>query len=54
MTDLANAVGDVAGGRASSKKIGDIYAAAIRVTAGTGLRMCELLALTSDRVNLKQ
>ena len=54
VTDLANAVGDVAGGRASSKKIGDIYAAAIRVAAGTGLRMCELLALTSDRVNLKK
>jgi integrase len=50
---LSNEVGDIAGGRASSQLIGQKYAAAVRVAAGTGLRLCELLAVTAGRVDLK-
>jgi hypothetical protein len=50
---LSNEVGDITGGRASSQLIGQKCAAAVRVTAGTGLRLCELLAVTARRVDLK-
>jgi len=50
---LSSEVGDIAGGRASSQLIGQKCAAAVRVTAGTGLRLCELLAVTAKRVDLK-
>jgi hypothetical protein len=50
---LSNEVGDITGGRASSQLIGQKYAAAVRVAAGTGLRLCELLAVTAGRVSLK-
>ena len=50
---LSNEVGDITGGRGSSHLIGQKYAAAVRVTAGTGLRLCELLAVTARRVDLK-
>jgi hypothetical protein len=50
---LSNEVGDIAGGRTSSQLIGQKCAAAVRVTAGTGLRLCELLAVTAKRVDLK-
>ena len=50
---LSNEIGDITGGRGSSLLIGQKYAAAVRVTAGTGLRLCELLAVTARRVDLK-
>ena len=50
---LSSEVGDIAGGRTSSQLIGQKCAAAVRVTAGTGLRLCELLAVTAKRVDLK-
>ena len=53
VTCLSTIVGDIAGGRTSSQLIGQKYAAAVRVAAGTGLRLCELLAVTAKRVDLK-
>ena len=52
VTALADAVTDRIGGRARSRAIGERYGRAVRIAAGTGLRLCELLALNVDRVDL--
>jgi len=49
---FADAVADRIGGLTKSREVGDLYGRAIRVAAGTGLRQCELLALTADRVDM--
>ena len=47
---FATAVGDRSGGRARSRDMGDLYAAAVRLAAGSGVRLCELLALAVESV----
>jgi integrase len=49
---LADAVTDRVGGRARSRAVGERYGRAVRVSAGTGLRLCELLGLHTSQVNL--
>lgn len=50
---LAKAVKKVVESRTGIKGSGTRYARAIRVAAGTGLRMCELLGLTVDDIDLE-
>lgn len=50
---LAKAVQEIAERRIGVKGSGLRYARAIRVAAASGLRMCELLGLTVDKVDLK-
>lgn len=50
---LADAVADRSGGAAKSRSLGERHGAAVRVAAGTGLRLCELLGLTADELDLE-
>lgn len=52
VVSFADAVADRVGGITKSREIGILYGRAIRVAAGTGLRQCELLALTAERVDM--
>lgn len=52
VVELSEAWADHVGGLAGSRKIGELYGAALRVTAGSGLRTCEELGLTVPQVNL--
>ena len=51
---LANAFHDVILEETSDKTLAKQYAAAVRVNAGSGLRQCELLALTKNDVSLAE
>ena len=51
---LSNEVANIIAGRTSDYELGQRYARAVRVCAGTGLRLTELLAITSDRVDFKR
>jgi integrase len=50
--DFADAVADRAGGLYRSRRTGERLGAGIRVSAGSGLRLCELLGLVPFEVNL--
>jgi integrase len=49
---LAEAVTDRVGGRAKSRATGEQYGRAVRIAAGSGLRLCELLGLTVEQISL--
>jgi len=49
---LSEAVANRAARRANSRAVGERYGRAVRIAAGTGVRLCELLGLTSDRIDL--
>jgi len=48
--NLAAAVADRAGGVAKSRERGELYGAGVRISAGTGTRMCELIGMTIPQV----
>lgn len=52
VVELSEAWADRVGGLARSRKIGDLYGASLRVTAGSGLRTCEALGLTVPQIDL--
>jgi integrase len=50
--ELADAVADRVAGIAKSAKTGEQFGRAVRISAGTGLRLTELLALTPDDIDV--
>jgi integrase len=48
---LADAVADRVGGRAKSRRVGERYGRAVRISAASGLRLCELLGLHAAQVD---
>ena len=49
---LSEKLADRVGGISKSREVGDRYGRAVRIAAGTGLRLCELLALSVEQIDL--
>jgi len=52
--NLANEVSNIISARTSDAQLGQLYGAAVRVCAGTGLRLTELLGVDASRVDFKR
>jgi integrase len=53
VVQLSEAVADRIGGQTKSRAIGEHYGRAVLIAAGSGLRMCELLGLRSEDIDLE-
>ena len=49
--ELSKEVANIIAGRTSDAALGELYGCAVRVMAGSGLRLAEMLGVTADRVN---
>lgn len=52
--NLANEVANIYSARTSDAQLGKLYGAAVRLCAGTGLRLSELLGVDASRVDFKR